>query len=316
MDRAPHVLVAGEALIDELVTADGEPAERHPGGGPFTAARALGTLGVRTSFLGGLSRDGGGDTLRAALADAGVGLSLAPTVDAPTTTARATLDAQGAASYAFALTGTSAAAIGAEVLPAALAAGATAVHVGGLGLVAQPIGGTLTALVERLPAATLVLCDPNIRPAAIEDPAAHRRTLDAVLARTDVLKLSDQDLEALFPDAGPDEALTALLAAGPGLVLLTRGGDGAEVVTAEGRVQVAAEPVELLDTVGAGDVFGATFLAWAVLAGHDRAALSGSPELAAEGARLGARGAAWCCARAGAQVPSRLDVGLRDAAAD
>jgi fructokinase len=69
------IAVVGEALIDLVVDDAGEVAAR-PGGGPCNTARTLGRLGIDTTFLGRLSRDGFGRLLRARLAADGVALAV------------------------------------------------------------------------------------------------------------------------------------------------------------------------------------------------------------------------------------------------
>src|SRR6187200_1934802 len=103
-----RIVVAGEALIDRMVRADGGVVET-PGGGPYNSARAMARLGADVAFLGRLSTDVAGQRLHGALADDGVVLDHAVPTDDRTTTAVATIDADGTASYRFDLDGTSAA---------------------------------------------------------------------------------------------------------------------------------------------------------------------------------------------------------------
>ena len=102
-----RIVVAGEALIDLIVAADGR-LSAIPGGGPYNTARTIARLGGDVAFLGRLSSDRFGRTLRAALAADGVRLDLVSATDDPTTLAVAELDAHGTASYRFYVDGTSA----------------------------------------------------------------------------------------------------------------------------------------------------------------------------------------------------------------
>ena len=83
------------------------------------------------------------------------------------------------------------------------AASATALHVGTLGLVLEPIGTTIEGLVDRSTAERLVMLDPNCRPGATPDPAAFRARIDRIARRADVVKVSEDDLRFLAPDDGP-----------------------------------------------------------------------------------------------------------------
>ena len=117
---APMIVVAGEALIDLLVDPDGG-LTATAGGGPFNTARTIARLGGQVAYLGCLSSDRFGSTLRAALIGDGVDLSLALTTDAPTTLAIAELDERGAATYRFHIAETSAPRVGQKTVAAALA---------------------------------------------------------------------------------------------------------------------------------------------------------------------------------------------------
>ena len=109
----------------------------------------------------------------------------------------------------------------------------------------------------------LVMMDPNIRPGFIADRDRYVARLKAMLAKTDIVKLSDEDLGWLLPEAAPlEEKARAVQAMGPAVVLVTLGGAGAMGLLPSGDVvQVAAAQVTVADTVGAGDTFNAGVLA-------------------------------------------------------
>ena len=158
------------------------------------------------------------------------------------------------------------------------------------------------AVVEELSERALVMVDPNVRPWVVSDAETYRRRLRRVLARSDVVKVSEEDLAWLEPQRSAAAAARMLLQAGPRVVLLTRGGDGVQVVTGAGDVPVAAQPIEVVDTIGAGDAFGGGFLAWWRSQGFGREQL-GDQDAVVEAARFGALVAARTCERAGASPP-------------
>ena len=138
------IVVIGEALIDLLVRPDGR-VEAAPGGGPFNTARTIARLGQRVAFAGRLSTDAFGRRLRDALAADEVDLDLVDSTDDPTTLAVVEAGAAKAAEYRFYLDGTSAPGLGPAVVeridtPSAL-------HVGTLGLVLEPLGSTVELAV-------------------------------------------------------------------------------------------------------------------------------------------------------------------------
>jgi fructokinase len=301
MPEVGPIVVAGEALAD-LVPFSG-PAQpgftTHLGGGPFTAARTLARLGRPVWFAGALSTDGLGAQLRAALVADGVRLDAVTLVDAPTTLALADVDAEGLARYRFYVEGTSAPALSTVTLPA----GVTALHVGTLGLVLEPMATAIETLVIEAPLDVLVMVDPNCRPDLIPDRRAYRERLDRVLARADLVKVSVEDLAYLEPDARPAEAARRLGTP----VVVTAGAEGALVVTREDTVSVPAVATRVVDTIGAGDAFGGGLLAWWLERGLGKVALGDTAALVMAAA-FATRVASVVVGRAGAVPPWRAEL--------
>lgn len=295
-------LVAGEALFD--LWFEDDELHGRPGGGPFNTARTLGRLGRRVDYLGALSTDRFGRALRDRLVEDGVGLEAAVVTAAPSTLALADLDATGGARYGFWREGTAAAGLQPAAALAALPEDVGVLHVGTLGLVFEPTATAVEAVVDRLAPRAVVMVDPNVRPAAIADEAVYRDRLARVLDRAAVVKVSDEDLAWLRPGEAAQDAARGLLAAGPEVVLLTRGPRGALVLTAEGARAVPAPPVDVVDTIGAGDAFSGGFLArWRPGAG--------GLEAAVDAATFGVLVAAMTCERPGASPPTLAEVRRR-----
>ncbi|SMX39046.1 carbohydrate kinase family protein [Maliponia aquimaris] len=293
------ILCCGEALIDMLPrdTPAGEQAfAPYAGGAVFNTAIALGRLGAPSGYLGGLSKDLFGTLLAEALSASHVDHSLCPRSARPTTLAFVTLT-NGHAKYAFYDENTAGRMLSSEDLPA-LDDSITALFFGGISLVSEPQADSYALLCDRagdLP----VMIDPNIRPGFITDEARYRARLERMLARADIVKLSDEDMDWLGTSAD------TLLRDGTSVVLVTRGADGVDIVSRDGTRKVAARRVEVVDTVGAGDTFNAGFLAGLYRAGlltRARLAAAVSDDLA-EAADLGVRAAAVTVSRAGANSP-------------
>jgi fructokinase len=298
------VVVTGEALIDLVLARDGS-LDGHPGGGPYNVARTIGRLGQPVAYLGRVSTDGFGRRLLLELEADGVGLeSIVPT-DAPTTLALAELDAAGAAQYRFYDIGTSAPGLTLVAASAAFPERIGTFYLGTLGLVFEPMATTLEALVARVDEDTLVAIDPNCRPTMIDDPAAFRGRLSRLLVRTDVVKVSEEDLAWIDPDADPRSAARALLGHDGAVALVTLGGDGALAITAEETIEVRAPKVDVVDTIGAGDSLMGAFLARWRHHGLGRSDLRRLDEVE-QAVGFACRVAAITCSRAGADPP-RLD---------
>jgi fructokinase len=307
------ILVAGEALYDLVVDPDGG-LTGHPGGGPFNTARTIGRLRRPVAYLGRLSTDRLGATHEQMLAADGVDLSCVVRTADPTTLALASLDATGAASWSFYAAGTAAAGLESEEALAALPPRVAALHVGTLGLVLEPLATAVEAVVQRLAGETMVVVDPNVRAQVIDDPEAFRARLERVLGSADLVKVSEEDLAWLDPGQSRVAAARALLERGPQAVLLTRGPDGATVITRGGETAIDPVATEVVDTIGAGDAFGGGFLAWWVSHGLGRDELA-RDELVVQAARFAAVVAARTVARAGASPPE-LPAAAADRALD
>jgi fructokinase len=302
----PEIVVAGEALVDVVLDRDGGLAG-HPGGGPYNVARTVGRLGRPVAYLGRISTDAFGGRLRRELEADGVGLETVVPTDAPTTLALAEIGEGGSARYRFYSAETSAPGLTLDAAAAVMPADAAAFCVGTLGLVLEPMASTLEALVGRVGDDTLVALDPNCRPTVIRDPAAYRLRIRRLLARSDVIKASDDDLEWLDPGADPADAARAMVAQDGAVALVTRGPKGALVVTRDEIVEIEAPRVDVVDTIGAGDAFMGAFLARWSARGLGRADLGRRDEVVGA-ARYAAAVAADTCTRAGADPPRAAEM--------
>ena len=278
-----------------------------PGGGPFNTARALARLGVPAAFLGHLSDDDRGRKLARLLALDGASLELATVGHEETTIAVAEVGSDGAVEFRFVVEGTSAPQLLPEMLPARLAANVTALHIGTLGLVLEPMASTLAAFVGREHGGRCVMLDPNIRPGLIPDDE-YRARLQDMIALSTIVKGSEADLAWLYPGAGYEDATRLLLDGGVRLAAVTLGARGAFAAHRDFSVDVEAPAVEVVDTIGAGDAFGAALLA--SLHGSDML----KPDLHLERAELEAalafacRAAAITCSRPGADPPWKGEI--------
>jgi fructokinase len=302
-----RVVIGGECLVDRITIRSGEVRE-VPGGGPYNTARTIARLGVHAAFLGCVSRDALGARLMQELMGDGVDLTLVVRTDAPTTVAHATLDAGGAASYRFEVEGTAAPALEGSDALRALDPPPSAIHVGTLGLVFEPVGSSLEALVHATPRETLVMLDPNARPSAMPDVDTWRARIARIARRADLIRASADDLAAMAPGVEPLAAAASLAADGTRVVIVTDGAGPVRVLGSGGDpliVPVPAGPV--VDTVGAGDAFGGGFLAWWIEHGLGRDGLR-DRALVLAATRFAVRVAALTCARAGADPPRRSEL--------
>lgn len=300
------VLVMGEALIDLIAASNGSLVPKL-GGGSFNTALGMARLGAPCAFLGSLSTDPYGVRLREALIAEGVSVLAGLETDRPTSLSMAAVDAAGKANYRFYFEGTSAPRVEPDRALAALEAmqcPPCALHIGGLGLVLEPVAAAVEDVVVALAGSALIMVDPNLRQPLAEYSDAFGARLLRVLAKADVVKVSDDDLRAMDPTIPPLQSARNLLRHGPRLVLLTLGERGAIAMGSFGERVFSAPSVAVVDTIGAGDTFSAAWLAcWLAMAGD----LS-DEDVVARATEFGCEAAAVSCTHAGASPPRLADL--------
>lgn len=247
-----QVLVMGEALMD-LVIRHGdtiENAEAVPGGSPANVALALGRLGVNVSLVTWIGKDAYGARIRKHLEDSNVRLVKGSQGAAETPTAAAYLNEEGAANYTFNLDWDPAS-------PVELTDNDLIVHTGSIGAVLEPGTTAILDAMTRARRTAVTTYDPNSRPAIMGDVDEARTIVEYFLTVSDVVKVSDEDLEWLYPNRTPVEACQDWLKEFDiQLLVMTRGGEGPIAWNRSGATaEVAPEKVKVVDTVGAGDTF-------------------------------------------------------------
>lgn len=297
--------VIGEALIDEVVHPGAE-AVPHVGGSPMNVAVGLARLGHPVQFLGRYGNDQYGQLISAHLRTNSVLLPW-PAEDAPSSVARAELDDTGAASYQFTLSWQL------PEIAAKLLQGSTVLHTGSIAAMLEPgVENVKNAVLSARGHATISY-DPNYRSSIISNSEYAREWAEKFVSLADVVKASDEDLEALYPGVDPLETARNWLTRGPAVVVVTRGGSGPWAVAACGEAQCAAPLTAVVDTVGAGDSFMSALLSAIVdreLDGAQRREQlrSISAEQLHEILRFAAAAAAITVSRPGANPPSREEL--------
>lgn len=300
------ILCCGEALIDMIaeISATGEPVFKpHAGGAIFNSAIAIGRLGVPSGLLTGLSSDFFGEILRKTMAASHVDDHHSIQSDRPTTLAFVRL-VNSQASYAFYDENTATRMLHIDDIPA-LDDKVSVLLFGGISLISEPCGSTFEALMMREKAKRVIMLDPNIRANFIRDRDAYLARLNRMIKHADIVKLSDEDLGWFASEEDQDAKINEWLNQGVKLIIITRGANGADAYTAHGKLCVAAQKVEVVDTVGAGDTVNAGILAslynQQVLTKQAVAKLSDMAILQA--LRLGIDAASVTVSRAGANPP-------------
>jgi len=310
------LMICGEALLDVFQgepTRTGMTLDANVGGSPFNLAVGLARLGQPAAFFSAVSTGFAGERLMRALTDEGVDTRAVVRNDAPTTLSLIGLDAHGVPSYAFYGEGCADRLVHADDV-ARVPTEVALVNVGSYASVVEPVATAQRALIARErargEAGALIAFDPNIRLNVEPDLARWRDQLDWMLPRTDLLKVSDEDLGLLLPDSRIEDFAARALASGVKLVVVTRGAKGAVGWNAQGSVTIDPVRVQVVDTVGAGDTFQAALITW--LAEHGALNAPALPSLKttqlADALGFAARAAAITCSRRGADMPRRNEV--------
>lgn len=279
----------------------------------MNVAIGLARLGQPTAFVGRLSADPFGAVLRRHLERSAVRLEHVVPAEDPSTIALVEL-ASGLAHYQFSL-GADFQWQAAEL--AFLPGGAQAAHFGSLASWLPPGDAAVAVAFDGLRRAGSVLIsyDPNVRPALQPDTAAARRQIEQSVSLAHVVKASRDDLAWLYGPDTADAVARRWLDLGARLVVITAGADGATGWTPKRPpVSLPAFPVEVVDTVGAGDAFTSGLLD--SLARRDLLAPAGIAALGDAALLAGVlddacRIAGITCSRAGANPPTWPELGDR-----
>jgi fructokinase len=307
----------GEILIDFLpiVEADKTTGFRMvPGGSPFNTALGIARLGQASAFACNTANDFFGRFLYSHIVSEQIDTRFVQEVEAQTTLAFVAMEDNEPA-YAFYGDAAADTLMTAEQLPDALFAETAIFHCGSISLLRGSTPDAVVSAVDRLKGQALISFDPNLRPNLVKDEAAYRELLVYMFSQADIVKISAADLEWLAPDQAIEEVAREILGYGPALVVVTRGGQGSMALLArpDGSTLEASHPVfpiNLVDTVGAGDSFSSGLLAGLAERGiYSRAALEDLEETELEKLlRFAAAVSGITCSRAGANPPTRAEV--------
>ncbi len=200
-------LVIGESLIDIVEDAE------YVGGSPLNVAVGLGRLGRDVDFLTYLADDDHGRRIAAYLKDAGVQLVSESRAAERTATARSTIAADGSADYEFDLDW--------RLSGIPPVAPPLFVHTGSIAAVRDPGCLAVAALIDTYRVSATVTFDPNVRPSLIADRELAVSRIEHLVERSDIVKVSAEDLHWIDPDRSPEQLAQTWLGLGPAVVAVT-----------------------------------------------------------------------------------------------
>ena len=308
---AGTALVIGEALVDVVIHPGAEPVD-IPGGSPANVALGLARLGRDAELDCWIADDERGRAIRSNLVADGVRITPGSDGAERTSTAQATIGEDRAATYVFDLDWNPPYPAPAE--PPIL------VHTGSIAAILEPGARTVEQVLRDFRASATVCYDPNARPQLMGSPEKAREIVERLVALSDLVKCSDEDVAWFYgidedDDAALEGVLRGWLEMGPAIVVVTRGKRGALALTSSGlRLEVPADPsVIVADTVAAGDSFmgGLEDGLWSegLVGAQQREALRAIDAAALERVvRHASRIADITVSRAGANPPTRAEL--------
>ncbi len=303
------VIVVGEALIDIVIPPSG-PSMEHVGGSPANVAIGLSRLGHHTALATHIGTDPRGRRIADLMATEHVALTPGSTDAERTPTAAAHLDEAGVATYEFDLEWT--------LDPAKVVVPAGGhLHTGSIAATLPPGGAAVLEIVLAAHSNATISYDPNARPSLMGSPEEARPVIERLIALSDVVKASDEDVRWLYGTTPVTKVLAEWAAMGPSICAVTQGGSEVVVMAAGSIERFPTLPTSVVDTVGAGDSFMAGLIS----------GLLDADLLGDAGARERLRFAQWpaiwaavdralaCAAitvsRAGANPPTRTDLDVQ-----
>ena len=297
-----QVWVVGEVLIDLI--PDESKHVAVVGGGPANTAKASAKLGVKTHLIDGISNDEYGQMAKAELLAANVLLDYTQYSNKPTCTAKVTLSSAGRASYEFVIKGTATFDYSSSWLPDPQSLKPSLLHIGTLATVIEPGASVLFEWAQSVANVAPIIFDPNIRPAVLGDRDEYVMKVEKWVEISSAVKVSDEDLNWLYPGKAIDEIVNNWLEVGVQLVVVTLGDKGITAYRRNEQISVDAVKVVLADTVGAGDTVGAVLVEAIVNNGLDK--LTG--EVLQTILNRAAKAAAITVSRTGANPPSKEEI--------
>lgn len=305
-------LICGEALFDLFGEENSDISiafDARIGGSPLNVAIGLARLEENAAFFGGISTDTLGQKLAGKLIEEGVSDACLVRSDYLTTLSIVQKDPDGVPAYTFYGNNSADRMVTHTDLPD-LQTPPAFLHIGSYTALVDPVASAFKALIDRERDHTLISFDPNIRPTVVPDMQAWRKNTDDLAGKSDLIKVSDEDLSLIAPGESIESIAAKWLANGTRLVVVTRGAKGATAFHANGTVDSPVIAAKVIDTVGAGDTFQAALLSGLkTLGATDRPSLSAlDTNMLHKLLEFAVRAAAITCSRRGADLPRKAEL--------
>lgn len=258
----------GEVLIDfiplekGMALKDVKSFERAAGGAPANVAAAAATLGANASVITKLGNDAFGDFLIDQLLSVGVQTNLIKrTNEANTGLAFVSLQADGERDFSFYRNPSSDLLLTEEEIDSNLFTSQDILHFGSVDLIESPMKHAhVRAINEMKKKGGLISFDPNVRLPLWHDHEEYRRTIQSFIPQSNLLKISEDELEFITGISDKKKAISSLFIGDVQAILYTKGKQGAQLFLKDRSFDSHGYQVDVQDTTGAGDAFMGAFL--------------------------------------------------------
>ena len=257
------VIAIGEALIDFIPHEKGRALNnvenflRVPGGAPLNVAAAVAKLGGKSQMLTKLGQDGFGDAILNEVKPLGVDVSrISRTKEANTALAFVSLREDGERDFSFYRNPSADMLLSAEEIRSEDFNERDILHFCSVSLIDAPIKEAHRRAIEiAKEKGCLISFDPNVRLPLWKQPEDCRKAILEFLPLSNIVKISDEELEFITGIKDEKEALDSLLTGDVKVIIYTKGTNGAEFITKERVIFSPSFKVSAQDTTGAGDSF-------------------------------------------------------------
>ena len=257
------VIAIGEALIDFIPHEKGRALNdvenflRVPGGAPLNVAAAVAKLGGKSQMLTKLGQDGFGDAILNEVKPLGVDVSrISRTNEANTALAFVSLREDGERDFSFYRNPSADMLLSAEEICVEDFNEKDILHFCSVSLIDAPIKEAHRRAIEiAKEKGCLISFDPNVRLPLWKNPEDCRKAILEFLPLSNIVKISDEELEFITGIKDEKEALDFLLTGDVKVIIYTKGTNGAEFITKKRVIFSPSFKVSAQDTTGAGDSF-------------------------------------------------------------
>ena len=307
-------LCCGEALIDVFSNHNDETNNlslvARPGGTPYNVAIAIARLDGKAALLTGISSDSLGQHLYQSLKNESVVTDYLIRRQNPTALSLISVDHAGQPGYTFYGLNCADSSITRQMFPT-IGSDVAGLHFASYSIVMPPAADAFLELASELND-RFISIDPNVRPTVFPNLDTWRAQIDRFAEFAQLLKVSTEDLQYLYPSVAVETIVERYLTKGVKLVVITDGDQAVSAWTENCQVvRVKPLPTKVVDTVGAGDTFQAALLVklFEMGAGNPEAAIEALDEdqihdllsFANQAARL-------TCLKRGADSPHRSEL--------